>query len=369
MSWYERMRLDVEKLIQLVESMPAIWDPIDPAYSDRQYRHRCWQRIVNELFPLFESAPASLQRKIEEDVRKRWRTVKDRFYKFIHNSSKSGMSPAKKCLYYYELQFLSTSRRLRSTEGNVNPLPQAECMAEDREGPGSDTEPVAHRDPEAASSASNSCYRASESAENMPTTSANSAMEEGQLSTRSDEPVPSTRFALGRKKKNKRRLLAKSGEDDVSDELTLETVNLIKKSAYESDTVKFLSSFAGRMEAMNPKKKNTLMGAMCSLFEHFERDSPHPSLARIDNGLTTIWDAEAAPATLVQRAPSRPEPMPNYYQTPPTAYSQQRMVYHSSVVEGGSGTQTQIPDRSGQSMARGSEPMCGYSYSQDLFHL
>ncbi|KAM4050632.1 uncharacterized protein ACNLHF_017628 [Anomaloglossus baeobatrachus] len=350
--------------------MPAIWDPIDPAYSDRQFRHRCWMRIVNVLYPLFDSAPASAQRKIEEDVRKRWRTVRDRYHKFLQKSSKSGMSPAKKCPYYYELQFLSTSRRLRSTEGNVNPLPQADCVAEDREGPGSDTEPVAHRDPEAAASASTSCSRASELAENMPTTSANSAMEEGQLSTRSDEPGPSTGLALGRKKKNKRRPLAKSGvtEDDVSDELALETVNLIKKSAYESDTVKFLSSFAGRMEAMNPKKKNTLMGAMCSLFEHFERDSPHPSLARIDNGLTAIWDAEAAPATLVQRAPSRPEPMTNYYQTPPTAYSQQRMGYHSSVVEGGSGNQTQISDRSGQSMARGSEAMCGYSYSQDLFH-
>ncbi|KAM4048907.1 uncharacterized protein ACNLHF_019946 [Anomaloglossus baeobatrachus] len=199
MTWYERMRLDVGKLIQLIEGMPAIWDPSDPAYSDRQDWHRCWMRIVHVLYPLFDSAPASVQRKIEDDVRKRWRTVRDRYHKFLQRSSKSGISPPKKCPYYDDLHFLSTSRRLRSTEGNVNPLQQADCMDEDLEGPGSDTEPVAPRAPEAAATASNSCSRASETAENIPTTSVNSAMEEGQVSTRSDEPGPSTGLALGHK--------------------------------------------------------------------------------------------------------------------------------------------------------------------------
>ncbi|KAM4034445.1 uncharacterized protein ACNLHF_021072 [Anomaloglossus baeobatrachus] len=120
MAWFQRMKIDVAKLIAMVESMPCLWDPTCPDYMQKNKRMDCWGTICAELFPQWHEADAALQHKIELDVRKRWRSVKDRFHKIRNEGMKSGSSPKKpNFIYYDELSFLCTSRKTRETSGNV----------------------------------------------------------------------------------------------------------------------------------------------------------------------------------------------------------------------------------------------------------
>ncbi|KAM4045366.1 uncharacterized protein ACNLHF_009192 [Anomaloglossus baeobatrachus] len=131
MAWFQRMKIDVAKLIAMVESMPCLWDPTCPDYMQKNKRMDCWGTICAELFPQWHEADAALQHKIELDVRKRWRSVKDRFHKIRNEGMKSGSSPKKpNFIYYDELSFLCTSRKTRETSGNV----AAQTPVDDEEG-------------------------------------------------------------------------------------------------------------------------------------------------------------------------------------------------------------------------------------------
>ncbi|KAM4050698.1 uncharacterized protein ACNLHF_018181 [Anomaloglossus baeobatrachus] len=115
----------------MVESMPCLWDPTCPDYMQKTKRMDCWGTICAELFPQWHEADAALQHRIELDVRKRWRSVKDRFHKLRNEGMKSGSSPKKSnFIYYDELSFLCTSRKTRETSGNV----ATETPVDDEEG-------------------------------------------------------------------------------------------------------------------------------------------------------------------------------------------------------------------------------------------
>ncbi|KAM4018561.1 uncharacterized protein ACNLHF_007860 isoform 1-T3 [Anomaloglossus baeobatrachus] len=120
MAWYKRLKLDVPKIIRLVESMPCIWDPTCPEYLQKIRRSDSWISICRELYPQWDEADKALQKRIEQDVRKRWRSVKDRYNKIRREGTKSGRSPVQPNFIYYEdLKFLSTGRILRPTQGNI----------------------------------------------------------------------------------------------------------------------------------------------------------------------------------------------------------------------------------------------------------
>ncbi|KAM4029954.1 uncharacterized protein ACNLHF_022134 [Anomaloglossus baeobatrachus] len=122
MAWYNRLKIDVPKMISLVETFPCLWDPSSPEYSHKQKRENSWLIICRELFPRWHEVDAALQNQIEKDIRKRWRSVKDRYNRFQTEANRSGSSPSKfKFPFYDELQFLQTSRVLRPTEGNIDP--------------------------------------------------------------------------------------------------------------------------------------------------------------------------------------------------------------------------------------------------------
>ncbi|KAM4044012.1 uncharacterized protein ACNLHF_008118 [Anomaloglossus baeobatrachus] len=121
------------QLIQ-VESVPCLWDPCSLEYMMKVKRADCWLTICCELFPQWHEADAALQHKIELDVGKRWRSVKDRFNKIRTEGMKSGSSPKKPNFIYYEdLKFLCTSRQLRPTSGNITPLDTAADEGQDEE--------------------------------------------------------------------------------------------------------------------------------------------------------------------------------------------------------------------------------------------
>ncbi|KAG9461605.1 hypothetical protein GDO78_016276 [Eleutherodactylus coqui] len=67
------------------------------------------------MYPDWDNATAALQSEILNDVKNRWRSVRDRFKKYEKDCEKSGSSPSKKkCAYCDELAFLRSGRELRS---------------------------------------------------------------------------------------------------------------------------------------------------------------------------------------------------------------------------------------------------------------
>ncbi|KAM4035001.1 uncharacterized protein ACNLHF_021715 isoform 2-T2 [Anomaloglossus baeobatrachus] len=116
---YRRMAIDVRKLIGLVETMPQLWNSAAEGYRDRHERNMCWTSVCRDLYPEWDDADCQLQYEIERDVRKRWRSVRDRFHKFHATAASSGSTFCKKKYFYEQLQFLLTRRTLRHTESNV----------------------------------------------------------------------------------------------------------------------------------------------------------------------------------------------------------------------------------------------------------
>ncbi|KAM4043275.1 uncharacterized protein ACNLHF_013638 isoform 1-T2 [Anomaloglossus baeobatrachus] len=109
-TWYHRMGIDVKRLIELVETMPILWDSTTAGYNDRQRRNVCWTDICKELYPLWDEADCTCQLIIDRDVRKRWRSVRDRFNKCMLFASRHGFStPPKKCPFFDQLQFTLTN--------------------------------------------------------------------------------------------------------------------------------------------------------------------------------------------------------------------------------------------------------------------
>ncbi|XP_073401193.1 uncharacterized protein [Dendrobates tinctorius] len=133
MEGYRRMGIDVGRLIDLVRDFSPIWDPSDEAYKDCYYRDHCWTKVLRQLYPDWDSCNNTTQLQIEKDVKQRWRSVKDRFHKYVASCNKSGSSPTRHSFpFYEELQFLVTGRILRSTQGNI--VPPAEEDSEEASG-------------------------------------------------------------------------------------------------------------------------------------------------------------------------------------------------------------------------------------------
>ncbi|XP_077134844.1 uncharacterized protein LOC143788823 [Ranitomeya variabilis] len=120
MASFERMSINVQRLILLVHNRPVLWDPTSEEYHNRVLRDEAWAKVLEELYPEITGMPPQRQTEILKNVKTRWRSVRDRFKKSALEQEQSGSSPKKrKCSYYNDLQFLLNTRDLRMTEGNI----------------------------------------------------------------------------------------------------------------------------------------------------------------------------------------------------------------------------------------------------------
>ncbi|XP_077113950.1 uncharacterized protein LOC143769355 [Ranitomeya variabilis] len=248
--------------------MPAIWDLADEAYKDKYAGENCWTRIVRDLYPHYDSYTYSLQQQINKEVRQRWRSVRDRFQKFLTSQSKSGSSPVKGSFSLYdELSFLITSRTLRSTEGNIPaPDPVEDSTAEsadDASALGSqDSIPV-------VAGTSGICSSATSSADqsDVPRTQETSVV-----------PVPITvpppKKKLGKKK------------EDKTTKRVNETIDLLNKSAKEDYLDLFGSTIANKARLLAPERLSKFMSSVHALLDAFEEPAPIAPLADIVTGIT-----------------------------------------------------------------------------------
>ncbi|KAG9460938.1 hypothetical protein GDO78_018663 [Eleutherodactylus coqui] len=92
MSWYQRMGINVVRMITLIESRPEIWDPAEPGYSDRDIKADAWIAVCSGMYPDWDSATAAIQSEILKDIKNRWQSVRDRYKKHEKECEKSGIS-------------------------------------------------------------------------------------------------------------------------------------------------------------------------------------------------------------------------------------------------------------------------------------
>ncbi|KAM4018778.1 uncharacterized protein ACNLHF_027082 [Anomaloglossus baeobatrachus] len=257
MAWYNRKKMDVPKLISLVESMPCLWDMASPDYSKKQLRENSWITVCRELYPRWHEADANLQNNIESDIRKRWRSVKDRFFKCLSECNKSGASPSKTHIAYQEeLQFLCSGRVLRQTEGNIGepeePALESTINNEDQSSHASEelvVPPPIIVDPL------------------CPTTSGSSTV----------APISGTgghEIQRAKKRKNPTTLASTKPNDP----LTTQTLEFLKNTSTEDEFDTFASSMAKRLRQLNNKaKQSACMTAFCGLLAGFEEEGPFPT--------------------------------------------------------------------------------------------
>ncbi|XP_073412970.1 uncharacterized protein [Dendrobates tinctorius] len=298
--------------------MPAIWDPADEAYKDKYTRDMCWSRICRQLYHEFDGYSVALQQKIMHDVKQRWRSVRDRFQKIQAKIGTSGSSPAKiKFSLYKDMCFLLTSRTLRSTDGNISPLP--EDASQEAAGSTDSMDGSSFCEPEspctsgvvsaASSSGMASC------AETQNTADPNSQTAANPLTV--TEPLAKKSKAKTQKKM------------DVTTKRVNDTIDLINKSSREDHLDFFGASIASKARLLSAERQTKFMTVVNAILSEFEDPSPISPLADIVIGATqSVRSRRPPPPPLPPPQPPMPPPPPpqqqrddQRYQRPPVNYS------------------------------------------------
>ncbi|XP_056389836.1 uncharacterized protein LOC130283830 isoform X2 [Hyla sarda] len=96
---------DTEDVINLVRERTSLWDRADPKHADIWHNKKKWLEIYKLLFPEFQTYGTQLQEVIKILVQKRWRSVRDRFFKSLRESNlPSGSGTSKRTTYKYATQ-------------------------------------------------------------------------------------------------------------------------------------------------------------------------------------------------------------------------------------------------------------------------
>ncbi|KAG9469325.1 hypothetical protein GDO78_020826 [Eleutherodactylus coqui] len=106
-------------LIEMVEARTSLWDQTSEGYLDHQANRRLWFEMGREMFSSWEDMSNKLQKKCVKNLVTRWRSIRDRFTRDLHEerTAPSGSVPTLKRQYRYQamLQFLKPSAELRQT--------------------------------------------------------------------------------------------------------------------------------------------------------------------------------------------------------------------------------------------------------------
>ncbi|XP_077124424.1 uncharacterized protein LOC143781625 [Ranitomeya variabilis] len=104
--------IDIDCLIEEVREREPLWNMADRRHADTGVTRRLWDEVCRNLFPRRESLHPQQQSKLVGKVRKRWRSLRDRFKREFNDEMKapSGSAGRKRSRYKYG-QALSFLRR------------------------------------------------------------------------------------------------------------------------------------------------------------------------------------------------------------------------------------------------------------------
>ncbi|KAM4026835.1 uncharacterized protein ACNLHF_022700 [Anomaloglossus baeobatrachus] len=301
MAWYNRMSIDVKKLIDLVENKPGLWDPASPDiffFFNKHKRHGWWTQICRDLFPLWDEAALQLQIEIAKDIKNLWRSVKDLFQKEMMKATKSGSAaPTKKCTFEDELQFLVTERRVRQTECNIrqeiqNVLnePQAPdksiCLQESLPNDNFEDQGVSATAEDTTAGGGSSAPGHSAVDDVTDQDCLSDTISTLLSSSSSSAPPTRTLSSIMRHKKGK----TPKGKNvsKKCDELMCEALSMLKKTttiAKPNECEFFASHLSSRLQDLPKRTQSACMTACCALFECYEMTPPHPNVCEVLNGI------------------------------------------------------------------------------------
>ncbi|XP_077125373.1 uncharacterized protein LOC143782134 [Ranitomeya variabilis] len=95
--------IDVDCLIEEVREREPLWNMADRRHADTGVTRRLWDEVCRTLFPRRESLHPQQQSKLVGKVRKRWRSLRDRFKREFNDEMKapSGSAGRKRSRYKY----------------------------------------------------------------------------------------------------------------------------------------------------------------------------------------------------------------------------------------------------------------------------
>ncbi|XP_077127833.1 uncharacterized protein LOC143783313 [Ranitomeya variabilis] len=290
MECYDRMSLDVVQMISVIEKHPEVWDRSHENYKGS--KRDAWPKIVTTLFPEWPNLSKQWQTTILGDVRKRWRSVTDRFMKSLKTPSGSS-PPRKRVPYADQLQFILGSRSLRRTESNVcaQTPPDLGDSTEDNIGEeveecrmGSQASPgdmsLSGRSQEVTDTFGERdiAPRAGEvlDCNTAPTSSDAAANSGGGVSRYMGMGAASARPVALRRAAPK-----KSKQAQVIENLTSRTLNLLDNSAKQDEQEKFGSLLADRLRTLPWDKQQMYMTAANCLLTAIDGTSTLPPAQQI----------------------------------------------------------------------------------------
>ncbi|XP_071995649.1 uncharacterized protein [Engystomops pustulosus] len=232
------------------------------------------------------SLPSREKWRLEEDLRKRWRSCRDRFRKDLAIKEKSGSSPTNRRPYQHfdELMFLAPTRSLRSTQGNFVDEDSSQTHGTDMEDESLTMSQGMEQD-------------------NVP-------FEEDLLSPVVEEsptPQPEESQPIAQRTRAVRRRNTESSTANVS-AIEIEAVNLLRKVGSEDLYDGFGHLVAGQCRKLQTEKQSTFMTFVVGIPEIFSQTENLPGADII---LKRLRNALAAPPPpplhqiLPQAAPAR----------------------------------------------------------------
>ncbi|XP_075715513.1 uncharacterized protein LOC142750394 [Rhinoderma darwinii] len=256
------MDMEVSALINLVHNRPEIWDTSIAAYSDRNAHEEGWTYVCRGLYPEWDGMLEREQGVIENDVRNRWRTVRDRFQKQLSKTPASGSSPSRcaTIAHFEELSFLIPCRELRRSQGNVPPRPpQVSALAQ------------AQQQPLGASSANVVGDMTEEDVSHESTPAP--AVPRDHTS-----PAPPAGPSRPRQRVGGRKRVA---PPETSNTVEGEALTMIRRVEAEDEYHNFGYSIAGRCRGMETTRRAAYMTCAYALADIFEAPQPLPDVADI----------------------------------------------------------------------------------------
>ncbi|XP_069601418.1 uncharacterized protein [Ranitomeya imitator] len=95
--------IDIEALIEEVREREPLWNMADRRHADTSVTRRLWLEVCRNMFARWEDLLPQQQSKLCSKVRKRWRSLRDRFKREFNEEMQapSGSAARKKRRYRY----------------------------------------------------------------------------------------------------------------------------------------------------------------------------------------------------------------------------------------------------------------------------
>ncbi|CAH1979196.1 unnamed protein product [Acanthoscelides obtectus] len=120
----DKMDINQEVLITLVQERPVIWDKTIEGYKNKRLKFDCWKEIFVQLNPAFEDLSGEEKNTFGQHVMKKWTNMKDNWMK-CHKKmgeykSGAGAHKIRKYNFYDQMLFLSKIVEHRKTDPSMD---------------------------------------------------------------------------------------------------------------------------------------------------------------------------------------------------------------------------------------------------------